>query len=107
MSIDKASRAVHTAAMKLVVLCPLAVFAACSFTANSGPSDSRDDASADAAPVDGTSDAQADANSDAATDAERVNAFDVIGDSLTAARQQHDGAKALDETLFGEDFDTA
>ena len=43
----------------------------------------------------------------AATDAERVNAFGAIGDSLTAARQQHDGAKALDETLFGEDFDTA
>ena len=41
------------------------------------------------------------------TEGERIGAFDAIGQSLTAARQQHDGAKALDETLFGEDFDTA
>ncbi len=66
---DKPGPAVHTVAMKLVVLSPLAIFAACSFTANSGPSDSRDDATIDAAPVDGASDAQADANSDARSDA--------------------------------------
>ena len=43
----------------------------------------------------------------AATETERTGKFDAIGQSLTAARQQHDGAKVLDETLFGEDFDTA
>lgn len=69
VSMDKAKPAVHTAVMKLVVLSPLAVFAACSFTANSAPSDSRDDASTDAALVDGSSDGPADASSDAALDA--------------------------------------
>ena len=43
----------------------------------------------------------------AATETDRHEAFDAIGQSLTAAREQHDGAKVLDETLFGEDFETA
>jgi superfamily II DNA or RNA helicase len=43
----------------------------------------------------------------AATEMDRSAAFDAIGQSLTAARDQHDGAKVLDETLFGEDFETA
>ncbi len=42
-----------------------------------------------------------------ATETDRAGAFEAIGQSLTAARQQHDGAKVLDDTLFGEDFDTA
>ena len=41
----------------------------------------------------------------AQTDGDRAVAFETLAQSLTAARQQHDGAKALDETLFGEDFD--
>ncbi len=43
----------------------------------------------------------------AATETDRAGAFEALGDSLTAARQQHDGAKVLDDTLFGEDFDAA
>ena len=43
----------------------------------------------------------------AETDSDRASAFERLAQTLTAARQQHDGAKALDETLFGEDFDTA
>ncbi len=34
-------------------------------------------------------------------------AFDAIGRRLEEARQRHEGAKALDEALFGEDFETA
>ncbi len=43
----------------------------------------------------------------AATETDRSVAFNAIGQSLTAAREQHDGAKILDDTLFGEDFETA
>ena len=43
----------------------------------------------------------------AATETDRAGAFEALGQSLTAARQQHDGAKELDDTLFGEDFDAA
>ena len=41
------------------------------------------------------------------TEAGRSEALDALGRSLQGARQQHDGAKALDESLFGEDFETA
>ncbi len=41
-----------------------------------------------------------------ATDAGRANAFDALGDKLDAARRQHEGAKELDEHLFGQDFET-
>jgi superfamily II DNA or RNA helicase len=41
------------------------------------------------------------------TEATRAEAFDVIGRRLDAARRQHDDAKALDDALFGEDFETA
>ena len=36
-----------------------------------------------------------------------LQAFDALGRRLEEARAQHEGAKALDETLFGEDFETA
>lgn len=41
------------------------------------------------------------------TETSRVEAFDAIGRSLEQARKRHDGAKELDEALFGEDFGTA
>jgi SNF2 family DNA or RNA helicase len=42
-----------------------------------------------------------------ATEAARVQAFDALGQRLEQARAQHEGAKALDEKLFGEDFEAA
>jgi superfamily II DNA or RNA helicase len=42
-----------------------------------------------------------------ATEAGRADAFDALGRRLDDARVQHEGAKALDEALFGEDFETA
>jgi len=41
------------------------------------------------------------------TEASRDEAFDALGRRLHEARQQHESAKALDEALFGEDFETA
>ncbi len=42
-----------------------------------------------------------------ATETARVQAFEALGQRLEQARQQHEDAKALDEKLFGEDFETA
>lgn len=42
-----------------------------------------------------------------ATEATRQQAFEALGQRLEQARQQHEDAKALDEKLFGEDFETA
>src|SRR5438309_10116816 len=42
-----------------------------------------------------------------ATDSDRAEAFDALGRRLEQARAQHEGAKALDEALFGQDFETA
>jgi SNF2 family DNA or RNA helicase len=42
-----------------------------------------------------------------ATEASREQAFDALGRRLDEAKQHHEGAKALDESLFGEDFETA
>lgn len=42
-----------------------------------------------------------------ATETARLQAFEALGQRLEQARQQHDDAKALDEKLFGEDFETA
>jgi superfamily II DNA or RNA helicase len=42
-----------------------------------------------------------------ATEAARVQAFEALGQRLEQARQQHEDAKALDEKLFGEDFEAA
>ncbi|MEN3377646.1 MAG: hypothetical protein V7604_3001 [Hyphomicrobiales bacterium] len=42
-----------------------------------------------------------------ATEAGRAEAFDVLARRLDEARSQHEGAKALDDALFGEDFETA
>jgi len=42
-----------------------------------------------------------------ATEAARVEAFEAIGQRLERARRQHEDAKALDEKLFGEDFEAA
>jgi len=42
-----------------------------------------------------------------ATEAARFQAFEALGQRLEQARQQHEDAKALDEKLFGEDFETA
>jgi SNF2 family DNA or RNA helicase len=42
-----------------------------------------------------------------ATETGRAQAFDALGRRLDEARAQHEGAKALDEALFGEDFETA
>jgi superfamily II DNA or RNA helicase len=39
------------------------------------------------------------------TEAGRARAFDALGARLDAARRQHEGAKALDAELFGEDFE--
>ena len=36
-----------------------------------------------------------------------LQAFEALGQRLEQARQQHEDAKALDEKLFGEDFETA
>jgi superfamily II DNA or RNA helicase len=41
------------------------------------------------------------------TEASRNEAFDALGRRLHEAKQQHEGAKALDESLFGEDFEAA
>jgi superfamily II DNA or RNA helicase len=41
------------------------------------------------------------------TEAGRNEAFDALGRRLQEARQHHASAKALDESLFGEDFETA
>jgi hypothetical protein len=41
------------------------------------------------------------------TEAGRDAAFDSLGRRLLDAKQGHDGAKALDDSLFGEDFETA
>ena len=43
----------------------------------------------------------------AATEAARLRAFEALGQQLEQARQQHEDAKALDEKLFGEDFEAA
>jgi superfamily II DNA or RNA helicase len=40
------------------------------------------------------------------TEATRDAAFDTLGRRLDDARQQHEDAKALDDALFGEDFET-
>jgi SNF2 family DNA or RNA helicase len=40
------------------------------------------------------------------TQATRTAAFDTLAQRLEDARQQHEGAKALDDALFGEDFET-
>jgi superfamily II DNA or RNA helicase len=42
-----------------------------------------------------------------ATEAGRADAFDLLARRLDDARSQHEGAKALDEALFGDDFETA
>jgi SNF2 family DNA or RNA helicase len=42
-----------------------------------------------------------------ATEAARLQSFAALGQRLEQARQQHEDAKALDEKLFGEDFETA
>jgi superfamily II DNA or RNA helicase len=42
-----------------------------------------------------------------ATEASRNEAFDALGRRLHEAKHHHEGAKALDESLFGEDFETA
>jgi superfamily II DNA or RNA helicase len=42
-----------------------------------------------------------------ASEAVRLQAFDALGQRLEQARQQHEDAKALDEKLFGEDFEAA
>jgi len=39
-------------------------------------------------------------------EATRTEAFDALGRRLGDARQQHEGAKALDDALFGQDFET-
>jgi superfamily II DNA or RNA helicase len=41
------------------------------------------------------------------TDASRDQAFDALGRRLYEAKQHHEGAKAFDESLFGEDFEAA
>ncbi len=43
----------------------------------------------------------------AATETARQQAFAALGQRLEQARQQHEDAKALDEKLFGEDFEAA
>ncbi len=40
------------------------------------------------------------------TEATRDAAFDTLGRRLDDARRQHEDAKALDDALFGEDFET-
>ena len=41
------------------------------------------------------------------TEAARAQAFEALGQRLDDASRQHQGAKALDEKLFGEDFEAA
>jgi superfamily II DNA or RNA helicase len=41
------------------------------------------------------------------TEVDRTGAFDALGKSLEEARSRHEGAKELDEALFGQDFETA
>jgi len=41
------------------------------------------------------------------TEADRAQAFDALGRRLDDASKQHQGAKALDDRLFGEDFEAA
>ena len=41
------------------------------------------------------------------TEQARAEAFDVLGRKLGEAQSQHEGAKALDEALFGQEFETA
>jgi SNF2 family DNA or RNA helicase len=41
------------------------------------------------------------------TEATRSDAFDAIGLRIEEARRTHEGAKALDTALFGDDFETA
>jgi hypothetical protein len=41
------------------------------------------------------------------TEAARAQAFDTLGRRLDDASRQHHGAKALDDKLFGEDFEAA
>jgi superfamily II DNA or RNA helicase len=41
------------------------------------------------------------------TETSRAEAFDVLGRRLDEARRQHEGAKALDAALFGDDFEAA
>ena len=41
------------------------------------------------------------------TEAGRAEAFDLLARQLDEARSQHEGAKVLDEALFGGDFETA
>jgi SNF2 family DNA or RNA helicase len=42
-----------------------------------------------------------------ATEANRDEALDALGHRLDAAMQRHEAAKALDDSLFGEDFEAA
>ena len=42
-----------------------------------------------------------------ATEAGRAEAFDLLARRLDDARSQHEDAKALDDALFGDDFETA
>jgi SNF2 family DNA or RNA helicase len=42
-----------------------------------------------------------------ATESGRSEAFDALGRRLEEARAQHEGAKVLDEALFGQEFETA
>jgi hypothetical protein len=42
-----------------------------------------------------------------ATETGRAQAFESIGRRLDEARTQHEGAKALDEALFAQDFEAA
>ena len=42
-----------------------------------------------------------------ATEAARVEAFEALGQRLEQARHAHEGAKELDEKLFGQDFEAA
>ena len=41
------------------------------------------------------------------TEVGRNDAFEVLGRRLDEAKQHHESAKALDDFLFGEDFETA
>jgi superfamily II DNA or RNA helicase len=41
------------------------------------------------------------------TEAGRADAFDQLARQLDEARSQHEGAKTLDDALFGDDFETA
>jgi hypothetical protein len=41
------------------------------------------------------------------TEQARAEAFDVLGRKLGEAQSQHEGAKTLDEALFGQEFETA